>query len=135
MQEIKEYIRERAREAKAASRSLAKAKTAIKDRALVRMAENLEKRADEIITENMKDLKHGEESGIGSAMLDRLRLDRNRIGEMATGLREVAALPDPVGEITKIWKRPNGMLVGKMRAPIGLIGIIYKADIYYIFFI
>lgn len=127
MQEIKEYIKERAREAKAASRTLAKAKTAVKDRALVRMAETLEKRADEIILENRKDLEHGEGSGLGSAMLDRLRLDVNRIGEMAKGLREVAALPDPVGEITKIWKRPNGMLVGRMRAPIGLIGIIYES--------
>ncbi len=127
MKDIKGYIRDTAREAKTAARSLAKISTTVKDRALIRMAETLEKRADEIILENKKDLEQGKGSGLNSAMLERLSLDKKRIGEMAKGLREVAALPDPVGEITKTWRRPNGMMVSKMRAPIGLIGIIYES--------
>lgn len=127
MQDIKEYIKERAREAKLASRALAKVSTTIKDRALIHMAEILEKKADDIIEENKKDLINGEGVGLNSAILDRLRLDKKRIGEMAKGLREIAVLPDPVGEITKLWKRPNGMLVGRMRVPIGLICIIYES--------
>lgn len=127
MEEIRGYISERARTAKLASRSLAKVSTTIKDKALIRMAETLERKADEILAENKKDLINGEGAGLNSAMLDRLRLDKKRIEEMARGLREVAALPDPVGEIIKTWKRPNGMLVGRMRVPIGLIGIIYES--------
>lgn len=127
MKDIKGYIRDAAREAKTAARSLAKISTTVKDRALIRMAETLEKRADEIILENKKDLEQGKGSGLNSAMLERLSLDKKRIGEMSKGLREVSALPDPVGEITKTWRRPNGMVVSKMRAPIGLIGIIYES--------
>ena len=67
------------------------------------------------------------DKGVKGALLDRLALDSKRIEAMAEGLKEVAALPDPVGEITRMWKRPNGLLVGKMRIPLGVIGIIYEA--------
>jgi len=91
------------------------------------MAEALQKRAKELISENKKDIQYAEGKGLSKALIDRLRLTEKRINEMAQGLIEVAALPDPTGEIIKMWKRPNGMTVGRMRVPIGLIGIIYES--------
>lgn len=113
--------------AKKASRVLAILSTKVKNDALIAMAEGIEKRAEELINENKKDIATAEKKGLSKAMIDRLTLNPKRIKEMATGLREVAQLPDPVGEIIKMWKRPNGMEVGKMRVPIGVIGIIYEA--------
>jgi glutamate-5-semialdehyde dehydrogenase len=91
------------------------------------MASALKKRAKDLITENKRDVQFAKEKGLSRALIDRLRLNEKRIDEMAKGLAEVAALPDPVGEITKMWQRPNGMSVGKMRVPIGVIGIIYES--------
>jgi glutamate-5-semialdehyde dehydrogenase len=91
------------------------------------MAEEIEKKAEELIKENRKDIESAEKKGLSKAMIDRLTLNPKRIKEMSEGLREVAQLPDPVGEIIKIWRRPNGMEVGRMRVPIGVIGIIYEA--------
>jgi glutamate-5-semialdehyde dehydrogenase len=94
---------------------------------LLKMADALEKGTQGIISENGKDLETGRQKGLSSAMLDRLMLDEKRIAAISAALREVAALPDPVGEITGMRKRPNDLMVGKMRIPLGVIGIIYEA--------
>ena len=125
--DIKKYVFNKALEAKEGARTLAKASSKQKNDALVRMAEALQKRAKELLLENRKDIKFAEKKGLSKALIDRLTLNEKRINEMAQGLIEVSALPDPVGEIIKMRKRPNGMTVGKMRVPIGVIGIIYES--------
>ena len=125
--DIKQYVTDKAKKAKAASRALANVSTEIKNNALFKMAAGLEQSAERLISENKKDLDAGEKKGLSKAMLDRLTLTPERIKAMADGLREVAALPDPVGEVVKMRRRPNGMEVGRMRVPIGLIGIIYES--------
>jgi glutamate-5-semialdehyde dehydrogenase len=125
--DIKQYVSDKAKNAKAASRALANVSTEIKNNALFKMAAGLEKEAMKLIAENKKDLVAAEQKGLSKAMIDRLTLNQERIMSMADGLREVAALPDPVGEVLGMRRRPNGMEVGKMRVPIGLIGIIYES--------
>ena len=98
-----------------------------KDRLLLAMADALVAAADALIAANGKDLASGRDKGLSAAMLDRLMLDEKRISSMADALRQVAALPDPVGAVDKMWLRPNGLQVGKMRIPLGVIGIIYEA--------
>ncbi len=125
--DIKQYVTDKAKKAKAASRALANISTEIKNNALFKMAAGLEKESARLMAENKKDLVEAEKKGLSKAMIDRLTLNADRIKAMADGLREVAALPDPVGEIMKMRRRPNGMEVGRMRVPIGLIGIIYES--------
>jgi glutamate-5-semialdehyde dehydrogenase len=125
--DIKQYVSDKAKKAKAASRALANISTEIKNNALFKMAAGLEKESSKLISENQKDLLEAEKKGLSKAMIDRLTLSADRIKAMADGLREVAALPDPVGEVLKMRRRPNGMEVGRMRVPIGLIGIIYES--------
>lgn len=125
--DIKQFVSDKAAKAKKASRALATIPTEIKNNALFKMAAGLEQKAGELISENRKDLVEAEKKGLSKAMIDRLTLTPERIKAMADGLREVAALPDPVGEVLKMWRRPNGMEVGRMRVPIGLIGIIYES--------
>jgi glutamate-5-semialdehyde dehydrogenase len=125
--DIKKYVLNKALEAKEGASSLAKASSNQKNAALVMMAEALQKRTKELISENSKDIDFAKKKGLSKALIDRLTLNEKRINEMAQGLKEVAALPDPVGEITKMWQRPNGMTVGRMRVPIGVIGIIYES--------
>lgn len=125
--DIKQYVIDKALEAKAGARELARALSSQKNAVLMEMASSLKTRARELITENSKDVHFAEEKGLSKALVDRLTLNEKRIDEMAQGLAEVAALPDPVGEITRMWQRPNGMRVGKMRVPIGVIGIIYES--------
>lgn len=125
--DIKQYVTDKAKKAKVASRSLATISTEIKNNALFKMAAGLEQEAERLIRENKKDFVAGEQKGLSPAMLDRLKLTPERVKAMSDGLREVAALPDPVGEVLKMWRRPNGMQVGRMRVPIGLIGIIYES--------
>jgi glutamate-5-semialdehyde dehydrogenase len=115
------------RQAKAAARKLAPLSAAEKNRALLLMAEKLEAQAAFLIEENKKDLDFAQRSGTAGAVLDRIALDPGRVQAMAKGLREVAALPDPVGEIIKMWRRPNGLQVGRMRIPLGVIAMIYEA--------
>jgi len=115
-----------AKRAKKASFLLAKADTKVKDEALLLMAELIVKNKDKILKDNKKDIDANAKN-LSKAMIDRLTLTENRIEEMATGIKEVAALKDPVGEVVKMWKRPNGLMVGKMRIPLGVIGIIYEA--------
>ena len=124
---IAEKIRKIAEDARQASLAMARLSTAVKNDMLRKMASSLENAAPDLITENGKDLEAGRQKGLSSAMLDRLMLDEKRIGGIADALREVAALPDPVGEVTRMWKRPNDLMVGKMRIPLGTIGIVYEA--------
>jgi len=113
--------------ARSAARVLSGAAPAQKNDALNKVSGSLRNSADKLMAENEKDLRAGEKAGLTSAMLDRLELTARRIEEMAAAVDEVAALPDPVGEVTGIWTRPGGFKVGRMRAPIGVVGIIYES--------
>jgi glutamate-5-semialdehyde dehydrogenase len=116
-----------AKQAKAASRQLAPLSSAEKDRALHLMADELEAQSDYLVQENKKDLDAADQAGISEAIVDRIALNASRVRAMAKGLRDVAALPDPVREVVKMWRRPNGLQVGKMRIPLGVIAVIYEA--------
>ncbi len=124
---VAEQIRTIAAEARQASFAMAKLSSAVKNELLLDMAHELVNNCEQIIAENKKDLEAGKERGLSAAMLDRLMLNEVRIKGMADAIREVAALPDPVGEVTGMWKRPNDLMVGKMRIPLGVIGIIYES--------
>ncbi|HEX6174638.1 MAG TPA: glutamate-5-semialdehyde dehydrogenase [Candidatus Binatia bacterium] len=115
------------KQAKAAARRLAVLSSDDKNRALQLMADRLEDQSAFLIEENQNDLDSAKKAGIAGAVLDRIALTRSRVQAMAKGLREIAILPDPVREILKISRRPNGLQVGKMRIPLGVIGIIYEA--------
>lgn len=125
--DIKTLVHNKANAAKEASRKLAVVSSKEKNNALLRMADSLKKNSAELISENKKDILAAEQKNLSKAMIERLTLNEKHIAEMSQGLIEVAALPDPVGEITKMRQRPNGMSVGKMRVPIGVIGIIYES--------
>ena len=125
--DIKQFVLEKAKEAKAGARSLATASSQMKNDVLIAMATALRERTADLIQENAKDLEYARKKGLSSSMIDRLALTEKRIDEMAKGLIEVAQLPDPVGEISKMWRRPNGMTVGRMRVPIGVIAMIYES--------
>ena len=124
---IKSFVLKKAMEAKEGARAIAKASSGQKNDALIKMAEAIKKKTAGLQRENKKDLAAAKKKRLSKAMIDRLTLTAKRIDEMAQGLVEIAALPDPVGEITKMWQRPNGMMVGKMRVPLGVIGIIYES--------
>jgi len=113
--------------AKVSARLIGRAETARKNQALEIMAEMIEVRRNQLLSENRKDLEAGSARGLDDALLDRLDLTEGRIRAMAESLREVAALPDPVGEITELVYRPSGIQVGRMRVPLGVIGIIYES--------
>lgn len=113
--------------AKAASIELAKLTTEIKNTSLTAMANALVRNADEILAANLKDVVIAETKGIKTALLDRLVLNRSRLENMAQCMKEVAELPDPIGQIVKIWTRPNGLIIGQLRVPIGVIGMIYES--------
>jgi len=125
--DIKNSIRQIAEKALKAARDLAHASTEDKNDVLLKMAQELLAKSDFLIKENAKDLRQAKKSGLSAAMIDRLTLKKATIEAMVQGLREVAALPDPVGKITSMWRRPNGLLVGRMRIPLGVIGIIYES--------
>jgi len=124
---FREELLEQGRRAKEAARKLAVASTGDKNRALHAMAERLLDQQDRILAANAVDMEGGREKGLSKALLDRLLLTEKRIQDMAQGLREVAALPDPVGEISEMVTRPNGLQIGRMRVPLGVVGMIYEA--------
>ncbi len=113
--------------AKQASNVCAHIPTEQKDRALLALKRMIVENKEYLFEENRKDIREAEEAGLQRAMVDRLRIDGKIIDEMAASLADVAALPDPVGEIVKMWKRPNGLRVGRMRIPIGVILVIYES--------
>jgi glutamate-5-semialdehyde dehydrogenase len=116
-----------ARNARAAATRLAIADRATKDRALTALARLLREEQDAVLEANARDLAEAEAAGLGEAMIDRLRLDARRIEAMASGVEEVVALPDPVGTVEPLGTRPNGLRVGRMRLPLGVICIIYES--------
>ena len=116
-----------ARQAREGARGMAAAPTEVKNRALHAMAQGLLDRQEEIRQANATDLARAEGKGYPPAFLDRLRLTSERIQGMAKGLKEVAALPDPVGEVTGMERRPNGLWVGRMRVPLGVVAVIYES--------
>jgi glutamate-5-semialdehyde dehydrogenase len=120
-------MRETGRRARAAARLMAVASTAAKNDALLAMAAEIERSLDALLVANKKDLEAGRAAGLDAAMLDRLGLNEARVRAMAEGLKQVAQLPDPVGEITGLNYRPSGIQVGRMRVPLGVIGIIYES--------
>jgi glutamate-5-semialdehyde dehydrogenase len=124
---IKAQVIEIAEKAKKAAAALGRAASEDKNSVLLRMAEALVARREFLTTENAKDLDHADRTGLPAALIDRLTLKDQTIQGIAGGMREVAALPDPVGKITSMWRRPNGLLVGRMRIPLGVIGIIYES--------
>lgn len=113
--------------AKEASKKLGILSSAMKNKALHCMADCLEDRANEIINENSLDIEMAAEKGVSKTIQDRLLLNKDRITEMAEGLRAIASLDDPIGEVMKMWTRPNGIQIGKARVPLGVVGIIYEA--------
>jgi len=114
------------RRSKVASRVLATAPTAIKDAALLAAADLLVERTSQILMANSLDVARSESNGVSATVVDRLRLDAKRIEAMASGLRQVASLPDPVGEVLDGWVRPNGLRISRVRVPLGVVAIIYE---------
>lgn len=113
--------------AKKASRELALLDSKTKDFLLDKMAEALEVVSEEILAENAKDLAQAETNGISETMKDRLRLTKDRIIAMADGIRQVVGLPDPIGQVDKMWRNEDNLLIGRQRVPLGVIGIIYES--------
>jgi glutamate-5-semialdehyde dehydrogenase len=125
--DIHEYMRVVGERARSAARAMGRASTGMKDAALTAMAAAIESSAVTLQAENEKDLEAGRRRGLDAALLDRLELNTERIAAMAEGLREIALLPDPVGSISGMNYRPSGIQVGRMRVPLGVIGIIYES--------
>ncbi len=124
---IAPQLESKGRAARAAAPALARTPSDVKGRALLSVADALEAGADRIIEANARDLEAGHESGLSPALMDRLMLDAKRIGGMAAGVREIAALPDPVGQEIERHTRPDGLVVTRRRTPLGVVGVIYES--------
>ena len=125
--DIKTSIKQIAQDAQLASRILSRISSSEKNNTLLLMANELEQKSAFLLVENAKDVALAQKTGLHQAMIDRLTLKEETISSMAQGLREVASLPDPVGKVTSMWRRPNNLVVGRMRIPLGVIGIIYES--------
>lgn len=125
--DVKDYMQQLGRQARQAGREISKADSGRKNLALIKIAEAIKAGSAELANENAKDLQAGRDNGLDGALLDRLELTPARIDAMVEGLMQVAALPDPVGEISNLSYRPSGIQVGQMRVPLGVIGIIYES--------
>ena len=125
--DVKQYMQTVGSQARAASRIVARADTNAKNKALLAMADAIIRDQDKLLAANAKDMEHAKASGLDAALLDRLQINAKSVAGMAEGLRQIAALADPVGEITGLNYRPSGIQVGKMRVPLGVVGIIYEA--------
>jgi glutamate-5-semialdehyde dehydrogenase len=121
------YVSQITSRARAASDRAAELDTDLKNAALRLAADRLEQATDDLIRENAKDLEAGRAKGLEAPLLERLELTPDRIRGVADGLRDVAALPDPVGEVTRMWDRPSGLQVGRMRIPLGAVLVIYES--------
>ena len=126
-EELKSYIEEKVESARKVLRSLTSLKTSVKNETLLKIAELIDKNRDYIKEENKKDIEKAKEMGLKPALIDRLLLNDKRINGMIKILKDVANLPDPVGEIIKMWTLPNGLKVGRMRVPLGVIFIVYES--------
>ncbi len=127
MIDIHKSVKKMAEDALDASHRLSRVSTNAKNAALLRMADEIGWHRDFILSENKRDLTSAKEKGLSAPMIDRLTIKDDSLKVMMQGLREIAALPDPVGKVTSMWRRPNGLLVGRMRIPLGVIGIIYES--------
>lgn len=125
--DIKHYMQQLGQGARAASRMMAKADTGTKNRALLTIAAAIRREKEALLAANRADMEAARAAGLDAAMLDRLALSEKSIATMAEGLEQIASLPDPIGEISDLKYRPSGIQVGKMRVPLGVIGIIYEA--------
>ncbi len=125
--DIKSYMQTLGQQARAASRVIAAAGSEAKNAALLAIADALNTNREKVLAANANDLKNGQAKGLDAALLDRLELNNARVDAMIEGLHQVAALPDPIGEITDLAKRPSGIELGKMRVPLGVVGIIYES--------
>lgn len=124
---MENYMEILGKRAKEAAREAARLGTEEKNRGLVTVAEELVAQTEWILSENAKDLKEAEARGMKKSLIDRLCLTKERIEGMAEGLRQIAALEDPVGEVLRMWNRPNGLRIGQKRVPLGVVGIIYES--------
>ncbi len=127
MSEIEKYMLDMGHQARVASRQIAKASTAQKNIALLAIADAINASREQLMLANQKDMLAGSAKGLDAALLDRLELNRSRIDTMIEGLRQVAALEDPVGAVSDLKYRPSGIQVGRMRVPLGVVGIIYES--------
>ena len=125
--DIKVYMQDLGSKARKAAKEISRADSGKKNLALLKIADILEQNQATLITENQKDLIAGQQNGLDAASLDRLTINAKGVQAMVEGLKQVAALPDPVGEITDLSYRPSGIQVGQMRVPLGVIGIIYES--------
>ncbi len=124
---MKDYMQQLGQKARAAAVDVSRAESSVKNNALMLIAQAIDDVAETLKVENQKDLQAGKDKGLDAAMLDRLALTDERIAGMSEGLRQIASLQDPVGEITGLAYRPSGIQIGKMRVPLGVIGIIYES--------
>ena len=124
---IKSYMQAVGRQAREASRVIAAADTSLKNKALLAIADALNNDRDNLLAANTVDMENGRNNGLDAALLDRLELNPERIDGMIEGLQQVSQLPDPIGEITDLQDRPSGITLGKMRVPLGVVGIIYES--------
>src|SRR5512135_2288264 len=127
MEDIKQYMKSVGQQARAASRVMAQADTNAKNHALENIATAILLNSVKLIAENARDVAAAKANGLDAASVDRLTLTEKTIKGMAEGLRQIAQLPDPVGEVSDMKYRPSGIQVGKMRVPLGVIGIIYES--------
>ncbi len=127
IEDVSTYMRDLGRRARRASRALAAASTRTKNFALLAIADDLDRQREALIAENRKDLDAGAAKGLDAALLDRLELNASRIDAMIEGLRQIAGLADPIGEVFDMTFRPSGIQVGRMRVPLGVVGIIYES--------
>ena len=125
--DVKNYMRTLGKQAREASRAIARADTNQKNRALLGIAAAIRRDAVKLLEANARDMEHARANGLDAALLDRLEINDKTVAGMAEGLEQIAALPDPIGEIDGLKFRPSGIQVGKMRVPLGVIGIIYEA--------
>src|SRR3970040_1021535 len=125
--DVRSLVEARARAARDAARALALCPTKTKNDALAQMAHGLVEKTQALLEANRADVERARSRGVPRAFLDRLTLTEPRIEEMARGLREVALLPDPVGEVVETWRRPNALEIRRVRVPLGVIGFIYES--------
>ena len=125
--DVRQLVESKARAARAAAHALAIAGTRVKDEALMQMARALEEKSAVLLDANRTDLERARTKGLARAFVDRLTLTERRIEEMTNGLRQIAALPDPIGTVVESWRRPNGIEISRVRVPLGVIGFIYES--------
>ena len=127
MTDTKHYMQTVGQQARAASAILAKADTALKNSALLAIYDALQQAKSQVLAANATDMQNGQQKGLDDALLDRLALTDARFEGMLQGLKDVAMLPDPIGEVTDMTFRPSGIQLGKMRVPLGVVGMIYES--------